>query len=81
MDIKAVWEKIEAGETVYWANTGYKIYVENVPMDLPDYFVTKFQVAHHTFKDGKVLSVRCIENYFGGLIAESELSKLFVETK
>jgi hypothetical protein len=76
MNIEQVWEAVESGKTVYWHNKSYKVYIQEVTQNS---FVTEYQTKHHTFKNGKVLSVRCISNYFGGLMDEKELSSLFVE--
>lgn len=71
MTIQELWEKIERGETVFWANEGYKVYTEEA--------FCEHQKQHFSHKNGKVLSVRFIENYFGGLIHESELTELFTK--
>jgi hypothetical protein len=74
-NIEQVWEALDNGITVNWVHDGYKVYIEDI---YPD---NEFQKAHFTRRGNKVLSIRCIENYFGGLICESELGKLFSEEK
>lgn len=74
--IAQVWEMIEAGKKVYWGNTGYEVVAEDV---FGSDYVVEFQIKHHTFKHGKVLSIRCMSNWFGGLMAESEMGDLFIQ--
>ena len=68
--VKAIWEKIGAGETVYWGSKAYKITVEPATGD--------YQASHHTNKDNQVLRVTCISNYFGSLLVEAEIEDCFV---
>lgn len=71
--IEQVWKALESSKIVYWSNQGYKVYISEALQD------NDYQRNHFSFKNGKVLSVRCIDNYFGSLINESDLSTLFVE--
>ena len=71
--IEHVWSAIDQGRTVYWTNTSYKIYIEEIYNER----VSEYQKSHHTHRDGKCLSVRCISNYFGSLLSESEIKNLF----
>lgn len=69
--IKSVWSDLEKGVTIYWSHEGYKVYIE------PQNQGCEYQANHFTNKNKKVLSIRCIENYFGGLITEPEIKSLF----
>ena len=71
--INEVWAAIDSGKSVFWEHTGYKVIVEHADQ------TNEYQSNHFTNRDGKVLSIRCLENYFGGLMDEKELSALFVE--
>lgn len=73
MKIEQVWQAVSEGKTVYWHNKAYKVYVSDANPLLG------FQLNHFSFKDGKILSVRHIENYFGGLIEDSDLEHCFTE--
>jgi hypothetical protein len=64
-----VWNALDAGQTVYWYNTSYKITIE------PCQKTTN----RETERNGKVLRVTCVSNYFGSLLKECELSNLFIE--
>ena len=35
-----------------------------------------YQRAHFSYRDGYVLTLRCIDNYFGSIIAEEDLEGL-----
>lgn len=71
MTIDKVWELLSQGKPVYWSNNSYKIYIESA---IPE---NEYQQNHFSFKDGKVLSVRCISNHFGSILNESDLGNLF----
>ncbi len=76
--IEDVWAAVDKGETVYWSNTAYKVYVE--PDNSPE--TTKIYAPRkYVERNGKLLSIRCIENYFGGIIGRDELSKLFTAAR
>ncbi len=72
-NITEVWNALDNGITINWSNDGYKVYIENAIVD------NEYQAKHFTNRNGKVLSIRFIENYFGSLIDESELNKLYVK--
>jgi hypothetical protein len=71
-----VWTLVDQGVDVYWSSKSYKVYVEVDVM--PDRTLIH---AGRSFasRDGRILSVRCIDNYFGSIISPSDLSKLFTE--
>ena len=71
--ISKLWAALDAGETVYWSNTSYKIYISDA---IPG---NAFQESHFTYRNGKVLSARCISNYFGSLLNESDMGSLFTK--
>jgi hypothetical protein len=70
-NISQVWDDINNNKTIYWENCSYKLYIEPINEKI------EFQVNHFTANNGKVLSIRCIDNYFGGLIDIRELSGLY----
>jgi hypothetical protein len=74
--VKDVWNAVKAGKAVYWKNTAYKVFVE--PNLMPER--TK-ELAFRQFAelDGSILAVRCIENYFGSILYETELGNLFTK--
>lgn len=73
--IQDVWTAIDQGRTVYWSNKSYKVFVEtdNEPERTQEYS-PRLLVE----RNGQLLSVRCISNYFGSILHESDLGSLFV---
>ncbi len=69
--IAQVWKDLFNGCTIHWCNDSYKLYVEDA---IPN---NEFQRNHFTYNNGKILSVRCISNYFGSILDESEICKLY----
>ena len=69
--IKQVWNALDKGKEIFWIHDGYKVFIE--PFHEGNYEYTK--------RGNKVLAVRFIENYFGSLLEESELPKLFTVKK
>lgn len=69
--ISQVWQDLQLGKTIYWHHEGYKVYIE------PAILGNKFQETHFTNLNGKVLSVRFSENYFGSIMNLSDLNNLF----
>lgn len=76
--IQDVWAAVDAGLTVYWTSTSNKVFVvdnvgdekqKNVPCRL------------YSARNGKILDVRCISNYFGSVISPEFLSGLFVDER
>ena len=75
-NIDRVWEAIEAGHTICWSSDAYQLTIEPVNREwrkrqgfaLP--FSTKGEFC---------LRVTCMSNWFGSLLEESELSKLYVK--
>lgn len=68
-NINEVWTAIDQGKTIYCMNKAYKIYVESSHPGNPSF----------PKRENKVLCVRCIENHFGSVLHESDLSHLFIE--
>lgn len=74
--IDEVWSALDAGQTVYWGNESYKVYIE------PDYLpqVTAVHKGRKfSARNGQLLSVRCISNYFGSIITPQCLGNLFTK--
>lgn len=69
LNINEVWEDLNKGKTIYWSNLGYKIYISKSDCE--------YQNEHFSNKQGRVLEVRFIETYWGGLIEKTEVSGLF----
>ncbi len=70
-DISEVWKDFSMGRTIYWKSKAYKLYASTADCD--------YQNNHFTNKDGQVLSIRCIENYFGGLMDIMAMDSLYFE--
>jgi hypothetical protein len=68
-NIHEVWTAIDQGETIFWSNESYKIFIEDSRPENPEF----------SKRGPKLLSVRCIENYFGSVLHESEISQLFTK--
>lgn len=71
--VDEIHELIKRGETVYWENDSYKFYREPVNC--------AYQASHFSTREGYVLSIRCISNYFGGVADATELSGAWVLTE
>ena len=65
-NIQEVWSDLDQGTEIFWTHEGYKVY------QTPSYDKNHFSV-----KNGQILSVRYIETYWGSLIVESDIEKLF----
>lgn len=76
--INQVWAAIDAGKTVHWASTAYTLTVEDSMLDWRKQ--QGFEVPFSN-RNGQCLRVTCTENYFGSLLLESELPKLFELTE
>jgi len=70
-NISEVWADLDEGKTIHWTNDLYKIYISDA------YPNNEYQSKHFTNRKGHLLSARCISNYFGSLLDESELSSLY----
>jgi hypothetical protein len=66
-NINEVWDALDLGKTVFWVNESYKIYIEDARPENPDF----------SKRGNKLLTVRCIENYFGSVLNEPEISQLY----
>ena len=75
-NIELVWALIQNGTTVYCSNKSYKVYVEE-NIGCADH--VNSAARQYSTKNGNLLSVRCIANYFGSIIRENDLSELFTE--
>lgn len=75
--ISEVWEAINQGKTVYWSNKAYKLTIEDNNAFPAEFVARMGWDKHFTMQDNKLLRVTCISNWFGSLLTENELSKLF----
>lgn len=68
--IQDVWNAIEDGKEIFWHHEGYKVIVEepNNPNYKPE-----------NIRRGKVLTVRCLDNWFGSLLSEYDLPNLYIK--
>lgn len=73
MNIEQVWSELDKGNDVFWGHDGYKVYVSHVLNG------SEYQLKHFSRRGTQILSVRCIANYFGSIMDESDLSKLFIK--
>lgn len=71
MTIVEVWDKLDKNIAVYRKNVGYKVIIEEAKSD--------YHRRHFTHRDGSVLAIRYVENWFGGLMYEEELDDLFTK--
>lgn len=69
--IEQVWSDIDSGKTIFWSNELYKVIPETIIKD------NSFQENHFTRKGNTLLSVRCIENYFGSVMDKTDLRGLY----
>lgn len=72
MTVRKVWSLLDEGKAVYWTNTLYKVYIEDVNTGHQN------QREHFTRRGNKLLSVRCTDNGFGSIMTPSDLPKLFL---
>ena len=73
MNIDRIWELLNKNVDVFWSNDNYKIYRSTLLRD------NEFQANHFSTRNGEILSIRCISNYFGEVIDEKELDSLFIK--
>jgi len=76
MNIGQIWAALDKGLVVNYGNTSYKIYIEKVCTTSGS--TRDYQSVHFSVRNGELLSIRCISNYFGGLINESQLAECFI---
>lgn len=76
--VNDVWLAIDRGQTVYCHNKSYKVYVES---NIGNDETRKTPSRMFSDRNGQLLSVRCISNYFGSVISESDLNNLFIESE
>ena len=69
--LKQIHDDLEKGIEIFWSNTRYKVHYVDFEPNLNQY----------SLKNNKVIRVSCIDNYFGSLISESEISACFKLTK
>ncbi len=72
-NIDEVWQDLNQGRKVYWNHTGYEIVREPVTKGI------EFQEKHFSRQGNEVLCIRYTENWFGGIIDETEVKELFSE--
>lgn len=71
-----IWNAIDKGKTIFWCNENYKVFVED---NIGSAETTECDVRQYSARNGKMLSIRCISNYFGSVISKGDLPKLFVK--
>jgi len=74
--LKQVWAAIDAGKTIYWTNKAYALTVEDSMLQWRQEQGFKVPFSN---RDGKCLRVTCVSNYFGSLLLESDIKKLFTK--
>ncbi len=74
-NIREVWETLDQGITIYWSSTAYKLTVEDIRTGRPE--DKEYWNRHFSFRNGKVLRVTYISNWYGSLLNESEIKFLF----
>ena len=74
--IQDVWAALDQNETIYWHNKSYKVFIEQ---DLSPDRTVSYKPRQLIERNGQLLTIRCIKNYFGSILHESELSSLFSE--
>lgn len=74
--IAQVWELLDRGETIYWSSEAYKVFVTR---DTDPHTTSVYEPRRLVSRNGYILDVRCISNYFGSILFESELNQLFVK--
>lgn len=70
MTIQEIWQAIDEGKKVFWHHDGYQVLVEKATLN---------EFNKNSFRDGKVLCIRYLENWFGGIIHDSELKDCFIK--
>lgn len=74
--ISQVWEIIDQGKTIYWSGDAYEVVVQ------PDHQPERTQ-SHEPRRlierNGELLEVRCMSNWFGSILHESELGSLYTK--
>lgn len=66
--LQDLWNDIEAGVKVYWSNESYQVLVQNDPVSCKDMF---------SHKDGKMLRVTCMSNWFGSRLDKNEITSCY----
>ena len=74
--IQDVWAALDQNETIYWHNKSYKVFIEQ---DLSPDITASYGPRYRISRNGQLLTIRCIENYFGSILHENEISSLFTE--
>jgi hypothetical protein len=74
--VSEVWDAIDAGKTVYWSSKAYKVFVEP---DLMPERTKELDFRQYAERNGSILAVRYIENYFGSIISPYYIGNLFTE--
>jgi hypothetical protein len=75
-NLNEVWAAIDSGKTVYYGSEGYKLTVEDTGVE---WYKRQGLDIPFTNRDGKCLRATCIENWFGSLLLENEIGKLFIK--
>lgn len=75
--IQDVWSAVDKGLPVYWSNDAYQLTIEDAKVGTSE--CREYWLNHFTFRDGKLLRVTCTSNWFGSLLNESDLSRLYTK--
>lgn len=67
-----IWAAIDAGRTVYWHSPTYQVLPE------PDSVPHKHLYSE---RDGIMLRVTCLSNWFGSRLEATEIGSCYVETE
>ncbi len=69
MTLEQIWQAVESRKFVYWNNEGYIVHAVPAPQG---------SHSHPTHRNGKVLRVSFIANYFGSFLPPSEFENCHV---
>jgi hypothetical protein len=74
--VKEIHDELKKGNRVFWANENYE--VKQTPIRRSRYL--DHDLAHYSLdaETQTILDLRCISNYFGGLLHETEVCICFV---
>ena len=79
-NVEEIWKNIQAGRTVYWSSSAYRLTLCEVrPVEGFNEQTAAYQETHHTYKNNFVLRVTCTSNWFGSLLEPSEIEKCYTK--
>jgi len=79
MNVEDIHAALNAGKTVNWSSKLYEIKQTSVRTNTTA--LQEHDINHHTTRNGLMLDCRCVVNYFGCLLTESELVDCFISEK